>query len=203
MSTHNQISTSADWRGAKHSSRASRAEPLELPSGATILAARPEPLEWILAGRLPQRLLAAALGEGKSHSRESNPSHPRPVAVVPAKAGTHGASSGGDPEVDSLAVASGNDEAGALMTREEVLELAHFAAQLVRASVVTPAIGDGPDDIRLDDIPVEDRAFIFEWACRAMNGMKTNSAEEGSSSQSGDGRAARPSPDELERFCAQ
>ena len=80
------------------------------------------------------------------------------------------------------------------MTREEVLELASFAAQLVQASVVRPAIGEGPDEIRLDDIPVEDRAFIFEWACRALGASGASSAKEDPSSPPAGG---------LERFCAQ
>jgi hypothetical protein len=54
------------------------------------------------------------------------------------------------------------------LAREEVLDLARFAARLVVASVVDPPIGDGPDEIPLDDIPIHDRAFIFEWACRAL-----------------------------------
>jgi hypothetical protein len=77
------------------------------------------------------------------------------------------------------------------MTREDVLELARFAAQLVKASVVRPAIGDGPDEIPLDDIPIEDRAFIFEWACRALRSSNAQSTEEDLSSE------------KLERFCAQ
>jgi hypothetical protein len=211
----NSISSPADWRTAARKSRASRAEPLELPSGATILAARPEPLEWIMSGRLPQRLLAAALGESQSHPRatapghagESSPGHPR-------ESGPGHPRESGDPALDSRLRgndekgargndekgARGNDEkgahgnggvdAGAGMTREDVLELARFAAQLVRASVVQPAIGDGPDDIPFDDIPVEDRAFIFQWACRALSGE--NSTQEGLPS---------PSTDGLERFC--
>jgi hypothetical protein len=54
------------------------------------------------------------------------------------------------------------------MTREEILDLAQFARQLVRASVVEPPIGDGPGKITLEEVPLEDRAFIFEWACRAL-----------------------------------
>jgi len=182
MSTH-VISSPADWRTAARKSRASRAEPLALPSGATILAARPEPLEWIMSGRIPQRLLAAALGESQSHPRESGPGHPR---------------ESGDPALDSRirgndvngAHGNGGVEAGTGMTRDDVLELARFAAQLVKASVVEPAIGDAADEIPLDDIPVEDRAFIFQWACRALSGP--NSTQEDLSSPSSDG---------LERFC--
>jgi len=59
-------------------------------------------------------------------------------------------------------------EARAEISREEILDLACFAAQLVKASVVRPPVGEGPDEISLDDIPVEDRAFIFAWACRAL-----------------------------------
>ena len=140
--------TAADWRKASRAQRAASAEPLTLPSGATILATRPAPLEWILAGRVPQRLLAAAL-----------------------------ASEGTDPPGE--------------LSRQDVLELARFAAELVRASVVDPAIGEGPEEIRLDDIPIEDRAFIFEWACRALRDSGTK--EDPSS----------PSADGLERFCAK
>ena len=190
MSTH-VISSPADWRTAARKSRASRAEPLALPSGATILAARPEPLEWIMSGRIPQRLLAAALGESQSHPREIGPGHPRESASGHPR-------ESGDPALDSrlrgndMKGARGNDgvEAGPAMTRDDVLELARFAAQLVKASVVEPAIGDAADEIPLDDIPVEDRAFIFQWACRALSGP--NSTQEDLSS---------PSPDGLERFC--
>ena len=69
------IATASDWRSAARKSREAGAEELTLPSGATILAARPEPLEWILAGRVPQRLLAAALGA--SDDRDPNSGHPR------------------------------------------------------------------------------------------------------------------------------
>ncbi len=144
------FATAADWRTAARRSRASRAEPLTLPSGAKILAVRPEPLEWIMSGRIPQRLLAAALE-----------------------------SSGNAPAADT-----------AELTRDDVLELARFAAQLVKASVVEPAIGDSAGEIPFDDIPIEDRAFIFQWACRALSGP--NSTQEGLSSPSSDG---------LERFC--
>jgi hypothetical protein len=145
------ISTSADWRNASRAQRAASAEPLALPSGATILATRPAPLEWILAGRVPQRLLAAALAsEG---------------------------SAAADPPRE--------------LSRQDVLELARFAAELVRSSVVEPAIGEGAEEIRFDDIPVEDRAFIFEWACRTLR--EAGSKEDPSS----------PSTDGLERFCAK
>jgi hypothetical protein len=153
MSNSNQtrkVDTAADWRRASRARRAAAAEPLALPSGATILAARPSPLEWILAGRVPQRLLSAALAaEG------------------------------------SAAGAPGD------LSREDVLEFARFAADLVRASIVEPAIGEGPDEIRFDDIPIKDRAFIFEWACRALREPGTE--EDPSSSPAG----------ELERFCAK
>ena len=152
MSTH-VISKAADWRTAARKSRASRAEPLTLPSSTTVLAARPEPLEWIMSGRIPQRLLAAALESG-----------------------------GNSPASDA-----------AELSNDDVLELARFAAQLVKASVVEPAIGDGDGEIPFDDIPVEDRAFIFQWACRALSG--TNSTQEGLSSPS------RSERDGLERFC--
>jgi hypothetical protein len=179
------IATAITWRKSARAARESRAEELLLPSGATILAARPEPLEWILAGRVPQRLLAAALGESQHHPRENSSGHPR---------------QSGDPALDSRLRGNdgvdGNDAvaAGAGMTREDVLELARFAAQLVKASVVAPAIGEGPDEIALDDIPIEDRAFIFEWACRALSASGASSTKEDLSS---------PSIDGLERFCAQ
>ncbi len=132
----NGIASSVTWRSAMVADRIMRAEHLRLPSGATILAVKPEPLEWILSGRIPQHLLGAALDTG---------------AATPS-------------------------DADRVMTREEILDLAWFARQLVKASVVKPVIGDGPGEIALDDVPVEDRAFIFEWACRAMKGKRENSA---------------------------
>jgi hypothetical protein len=128
MKNSNGVSSPKAWHSAMASDRLARAEHLRLPSGATILAVRPDPLEWILSGRIPQHLLGAALEAGPTLS------------------------GGADRE----------------MTREEILELAAFARQLVKASVVKPAIGEGPDEIALDDIPIQDRAFIFEWACRAL-----------------------------------
>lgn len=152
----NGIATSEAWRAASRSDREARAEPLRLPSGATILAVRPDPLEWILSGRIPQKLLAAVL--------ES------------------------DPAVSS--------EARRELTREEIIDLANFATQLVKASVVEPAIGIGPDEIALDEISIEDRAFIFEWACRTLSPKGQAAVSE----------ASRPagkedlSSDQLERF---
>ena len=137
----NGIATADAWRAASRASRAARAEHLRLPSGATILAARPEPLEWILAGRLPQRLLGAVL---------------------------EGASEAGPGERE--------------MTREEILELAQFAEQLVEAAVVEPPIGNGPGEIALEEIPIQDRAFLFEWACGAWHteqSGETDSSKEG------------------------
>jgi len=130
MRKGNGIATSESWRQAARADRVNRAESLTLPSGATILAARPDPLEWVMSGRIPQRLLAVALEDPQSSQ------------------------SAGDRE----------------LTREEILDLAGFAARLVEASVVDPPIGDGPGEISLDEIPIQDRAFIFEWACRAMSG---------------------------------
>ena len=184
MTTHD-IASAADWRKAARDRRAVNAEPLTLPSGATIRAARPEPLEWILAGRVPQRLLAAALGESQSHPRGTGPGHPRDISPGHPR-------ESGDPALDSRLRGNDGEEAGAAMTREDVLELARFAAQLVKASVIEPTIGEGPDEIALDDIPIEDRAFIFEWACRALGA--TELAQEERSSPSADG---------LERFCAK
>ena len=153
MSDSNQvrpIDTASDWRRASRAQRAASAEALALPSGATILAARPSPLEWILAGRVPQRLLSVALA-------------------------AEGSAAGAPGE----------------LSREDVLEFARFAADLVHASVVEPIIGDGADEIRFDDIPIEDRTFIFEWACRALR--EPGAKEDPSSSPSGG----------LERFCAK
>ena len=134
----NGIATSEAWRRAARADRSTRAEPLVLPSGATILAARPEPLEWVMSGRIPQGLLAVAMEDPESPAAQ------------------------GDRE----------------LTREEVLDLARFAARLVEASVVEPPIGDGPDEISLDDIPIRDRAFIFEWACRALGGDGAGAASD-------------------------
>jgi hypothetical protein len=145
-----EVANATEWRSASQKSRESRAEELRLPSGAVILAARPEPLDWILSGRVPQRLLAAALEKD-----------------------------GAAPPVESE------------INGEEVLELARFACELVRASVVRPAIGDGANEIRFEEIPVEDRAFIFQWACRALNGPDGDSGKEG------------PSSEKLERFRAR
>jgi hypothetical protein len=125
----NNIASADAWRSASQAVRLGNAERLELPSGATILAVHPEPLEWILAGRLPQRLLSVAL-EGQPDA-------------------THGA----------------HRE----ISRDEILDLARFAIQLVKATVVEPRIGEGPGEISLEEIPIQDRAFIFEWACRTWS----------------------------------
>jgi hypothetical protein len=146
--SENGIAKAADWRAALKAEREKNAEPLKLPSGATILAIKPEPLEWILSGRIPQTLLSAVLEDAQS------------------------ASAGPQKEI----------------SREEILNLATFATRLVRATVVKPPIGDGPEEISLDDIPIKDRAFIFEWACRALSQAGSNSAQEDLSS------------DKLERF---
>lgn len=45
----NGVSSSKSWHSAMALDRLARAEHLRLPSGATILAVRPEPLEWILS----------------------------------------------------------------------------------------------------------------------------------------------------------
>jgi len=138
-SNGNGIATSEAWRHAAKADRLARAELLVLPSGSTILAARPEPLEWVMSGRIPQGLLAVALADSQSPPGES------------------------DRE----------------LTREEILDLAGFAARLVEASVVDPPIGEGPDEIPLDEIPIRDRAYIFEWACRALDGSGANAVAEG------------------------
>ncbi|TAM79182.1 MAG: hypothetical protein EPN47_19430 [Acidobacteria bacterium] len=138
MGKSNGIATTDTWRRAAKADREARAEHLALPSGATIMAARPEPLEWVMSGRIPQGLLAVALEDAES-----------PLG-------------GGDRE----------------LTREEILDLASFAARLVAASVVDPPIGDGPGEIALDDIPIRDRAFIFEWACCALSGNDAGASEE-------------------------
>jgi len=124
----NGVASPVAWHSAMVADRIMRAEHLRLPSGVSILAVKPEPLEWVLSGRIPQNLLSAAM----------EPGTPRP----------------GDED--------------RVMTREEILDLAQFARQLVTASIVEPPVGDGPGEISLDDIPVTDRAFIFEWACRAL-----------------------------------
>ena len=103
-----------------------------------------------MSGRVPQKLLAAALSDGDPTERRTE------------------------------------------ISREEILELARFATQLVRASVVEPAIGDGPGEIRMEEIPVKDRAYIFEWACRAL--AKADSSDGAGKEVSG------PSIDGLERF---
>ena len=135
MAKTNSVATAQAWRAASQAARIERAERLRLPSGATVLAVRPEPLEWILAGRLPQRLLGAALEDGSS-----------PAA-------------GGEREI----------------SRQEILDLARFAAQLVKTSIIEPPIGEGPGEIALEEIPIEDRAFIFEWACRALSETEARS----------------------------
>lgn len=147
----NGIATPDDWRAGSQAARQARAERLRLPSGAVVLAARPEPLEWIFSGRLPQRLLGAALGNGARNGTERE-----------------------------------------TLSREEVVELARFAVQLIRASVLEPAIGDGPGEIPIDEIPVEDRVFLFEWACRALS----QSAGEGRNSL----HEEDPASEKLARF---
>ncbi len=57
----NGIASVGDWQAAAEAQRRARAVRLTLPSGTTILAARPEPLEWVVAGRLPARLITAAV----------------------------------------------------------------------------------------------------------------------------------------------
>jgi hypothetical protein len=124
----NGIATPEAWRAGSQTARQGRAERLRLPSGATVLAARPEPLEWIFSGRLPQRLLGAALAKDVRR-----------------------------------------DAGKEILSREEVLELARFAVELIRATVLEPMIGEGAGEMRMEEIPVEDRVFIFEWACRALS----------------------------------
>ncbi len=159
-SNGNGIATSEVWRNAAKADREAHAEQLVLPSGATILAARPEPLEWVMSGRIPQGLLAVAMEDPES-----------PLA-------------GGDRE----------------LTREEVLDLASFASRLVVASVVDPPIGDGPDEILLDDIPIRDRAFIFEWACRALSGNAIDPSEDGTGNEAVNSRKEDLSGAKLEGF---
>jgi hypothetical protein len=174
----NGVANAADWRSASQKAREARAEELRLPSGAVILAARPEPLDWILSGRVPQRLLAAALGESQRDPHASRQSHPR---------------ESGDPTMDSRLRGNDSLDDDGGMTREDVLELARFACELVKASVVRPAIGEGQDEIRFEEIPVEDRAFIFQWACRALD--RSNS--------DGDSGKEGLSSEKLERFRAR
>lgn len=159
------VTSPAVWHSALMADRLERAEHLKLPSGVTILAVKPEPLEWILSGRIPQHLLGAALDDGAP-----------------------------------------NPGANKVMSREEILDLAIFARRLVLASVVKPPIGDGPGEVALDDIPVNDRAFIFEWACRALKGgpnlESRKSKLEKAQSSIGHRQSAREdlSSDSLERF---
>ena len=157
----NGVATSEVWRSAAKADREARAEQLVLPSGATILAARPEPLEWVMSGRIPQGLLAVAMEDPES-----------PLAE-------------GDRE----------------LTREEILDLASFAARLVVASVVDPPIGDGPDEILLDDIPICDRAFIFEWACRALSGDDARTLAQGPANNAANATKEDLSSAKLEGFC--
>jgi len=166
MPNESHIATPDDWRAASRTSREAHAEPLHLPSGAVILAAKPEPLAWILSGRVPQRLLAVALQ--------------------------------GD--------AQGSTNAPKEISREEILDLARFATELVRASVVQPRIGEKPGEISLDDIPVEDRAFIFDWACRSL-GEAAETSSPATSRGSAGSAATGPNPRQedlssvkLERF---
>jgi hypothetical protein len=140
----NSVATAGEWRAAARMERVSRAEHLALPSGATILAARPGPLEWIISGRIPQRLLAVAL-------EEETP---------------------------------GGQDSAHEITREEILELARFATGLIAACVIEPAIGDGPGEIPMEEIPLEDRAFIFEWACRGL-GQGAAAGESGGQAEPG------------------
>jgi hypothetical protein len=156
----NGIARAEEWRAAAQAAREARAEPLMLPSGATILAVKPEPLEWIMSGRIPQRLLAAALqGDGALSS-----------------------------------------QARAEIGREEILDL---AAQLVKASIVRPAIGEGPEEISLDDVPIQDRAFIFAWACRALGQPAAGTGASDVARSSTQEDVSSPSVDGLERFCAK
>lgn len=163
----NGIATPAAWRAASQAEREARAEPLRLPSGATILAVKPDPLEWIMSGRIPQKLLGAAL------------------------------------ESDRPSPADAERE----ISREEILELAKFATQLVKASIIEPRVGEGPGEIGLDEIPIEDRAFIFEWACRALgqSGEKAprrgDDLSMGTSTEAAHSRQEDLSSDKLERFC--
>ena len=160
MRKGNGVATTTTWRQAARAERESRAEQLTLPSGATILAARPEPLDWVMSGRIPQGLLAIALEDGES-----------PLG-------------GGDRE----------------LTRDEIVDLAAFAARLVEASVVDPPIGEGPDEIALDDIPIRDRAFIFEWACRALSGEDMRDSADGAANTVAHSTKEEPSSASLERF---
>src|SRR5436190_7297367 len=68
----NGVTSPKAWHSAMAADRLARAEHLRLPSGARILAVRPDPLEWILSGRIPQRLLGAALEAGTAFSGGGN-----------------------------------------------------------------------------------------------------------------------------------
>ena len=159
----NSHATAEDWRAATRADRKARAETLVLPSGATIRAARPEPLEWIISGRIPQGLLRVVLNDQKAFANDDRQ-----------------------------------------LSREEIIELAKFAVRIVEISVVDPPIGEGPGAISLDDIPLRDRAYIFEWACRALSGKHDPGANvdtpHGFTKPS---NQEELSSDKLERFCSK
>lgn len=138
----NGITDPKAWRDASKADREARAQRLQLPSGANILAVKPEPLDWLISGRIPQTLLSAVLEDGNA----------------------------------------GSERAEKEVSREEVLDLASFATRLVKATVVSPPIGEGPEEIPLEEIPIKDRAFIFEWACRALSQAGSGSTQEDLSS---------------------
>jgi hypothetical protein len=77
----------------------------------------------------------------------------------------------------------------------------------VKASIVEPPVGEGPDDIRLDEIPIKDRAFIFQWACRALGqpeaGDGSLSERDSQAATAGRNRLTEEdlSSASLERFC--
>jgi len=137
-----KIASADQWRAAQKEVQAARGELLTLPSGLTVRAARPDPLEWIFGGRIPQRLVSAVMGGPSGEA--------------------------------SLSV-------------EELVELSKFAVGLLTATILEPRIGDGPGEIKLDEIPMPDRVFLFKWACRLVTaaGKEDPSAKLGEFRQAG------------------
>lgn len=64
--------TATEWKNKGQAAAQAEAVPLELPSGMTILARRPSPLQVAMWGQLPLRLAAAVMGESspETPSRE-------------------------------------------------------------------------------------------------------------------------------------
>jgi hypothetical protein len=56
------MSRASEWAARGAELRAAEAEELELPSGAKILARRPDPMQLAVWGRIPLQMAAAAVG---------------------------------------------------------------------------------------------------------------------------------------------